>query len=243
MKVTIGASIATVYNDGAGNSCTYTYQLATKAFTFLATKLWKMRVYRLKLPTTATTIVASARGSVVGAPPAAAARSMTVSTLGVWAFGANETMTMTGIVLTASDTEEHPYEYMSMMVLDPGTLVSTITSATAGGVNCKDTWTVQTFIADTNTISASITPSATGLASLKFPANIDLVVAETDLVTREYDGKYAELGSKLLVSGLQIMSKQYAGVASQAYQYAAGNGSPIAIELYPVMHTTPIGAV
>lgn len=242
MKAALAISLSTAYDDGAGNTCNYVYAVAAKSFSYVATKHWKLRMYRAKLPTTTITLVAASRNTVVGAPPAANTRSVTITAQGVVTPGANETITDLSGSITLSEVEEHPYEYMSQCMPDLGTLIDTY-EVTVSGVPTenKDAWKSQVFIADADLTWFKWTISTTGIAQSKIPS-VYVLMAETDLITREYAGQYAELGAKALVGVLQAMNKQYAGIAAQAYQYAAGTGSPIALELVPALHECLMGS-
>jgi len=236
MKSTIKIELTTYYEDGA-NIASYSYTLVTHAVSYLASASWRLRAFKLTLPTAITTITAAARFVSGGAPPAAAARSITVSPAGVIAFlDVKEALLSMSLTLTAADVEEHPYLLMSAM----SPFVDGVASATISAVDCLDTFIPITYIASANTIVTVVTISAAYIAAKKIPL-MSTVIAQTDLVTREYSGMYAELAAKVIVTLSQLASKAYEGIAAQAVNYLQSGNSPMAMELSLTIHEAKTG--
>lgn len=239
MKITGKYVVVTHYDDGAGNTCDYSYKVSEKAFSLLSSTLWRMRVFSYKNPTSALSLTAYASASVVGAPPAFGTRTLGVSVAGVCTLGTNETLKRVDINHVCSDVEEHPYESISQMVLDPGAKVTTITNGAA--VSVKEEWQTETFVADTNSILACSTLSTTAVSAKTLP-EINVVIAETDLISREYSGQYYEAGAKALVTGAQALNGEWGGLAAQVSSYLLSGNSPVALELTATVHNIVGGA-
>lgn len=242
MKVTPTYRLYATYNDGAGNTATYVYVIAAKANTFTAVNLWRLRAFQLSKPTTTLALVCEGTALVGGAPPAFATRTLSISVAGVCTFkDAFEAVKEVRIAIAISDTEEHPYTLMSIMGLSDDRLY--VSSITVNALPAKDSWiaTPANLIADGVGPALVYTPSVSCIAAAVIP-NAEFVIAETDLVTREYTGMYMEVAAKGIISLIQAVNREYAGLAAQAVAYASSGNSPVALELPLAIHSIPMGA-
>lgn len=242
MKFTAHLHLITSYVQ-AGNTGQYTYDLAEKTFTVLAKDLWQLRAITALLATSAKSIVATSVSIGAGAPPAANTRTVAITAAGVCSFAdANEALLNLELKVTISDCEDHPYEIMSQMI-PAYDLVGTLQgwNGTAVVTVSEEEWiSNDSFIADGAYSYFCHTFTGTGITDKKLKP-ISLVFAETDLVTREYTGQYAELAMKGIVTVGQIAKKHYEGVAAQIANYVGSGASPLALELRLSEHTFRIG--
>jgi hypothetical protein len=238
MKCSLLLKIRSTYNDGAGNSCVYFYTGVTSSVTYLAKNSWKLRKFGVKRPSTNFIAVAYADGVVVGAPPAAGTRSVTFKPDGTYTIGANEVIDYCEYAFTLSDVEEHPYLLMDVMALGQ----DDVPLITVAGVDCRDKWAAITFIADADTFTIAHTLSLAAQAAFRFP-DLTIMIAEHDLVSREYTGMYYELGLKAVVTMLQMASKEYAGLSAQVASYATQDNLPNEIGLNVTVHDKKVGVL
>jgi len=141
------------------------------------------------------------------------------------------------VKIVASDVEENPYTLMSAEV----PLCDGLSTAEISSVDCSDKFVPVTYIADTDSVTLLVAPSAAYITAKKLPMP-SLVIAETDLVSREYSGQYVEVALKAVVSAVQAAGKIYEGMASQALNYLQNGASPMALELTMSLHDCKLGA-
>jgi hypothetical protein len=240
MKSTIKFCLLTTYNDGAGATATYHYELSHKAFTYLAKNSWRMRAFRLTRSATVAALTSVSKDIGTGSPPAT--RSISISATGVITFADVHEVTLAVTVLaTASDVEENVYLTQSMTSVLP-----------TGAVSCKldpgytvdvaEGWDAITYCADADAVLASFTLAPAQVALGAIPDHLNVIIADTDLVTREYTGMYMEVAAKAVVTIVQAMNKKYEGIAAQGVNYLQSGNSPMALELTTTMCDMAIGA-
>lgn len=237
MKATVVIRVSTTYDDGAGKTCVYGYPLASSVFAYLAKQSWRLRSFELGLPTSEMVITADYRAIVVSTPPAAGTRTITVAPAGVFSFiDAHEVITDILMAVTLSEVEEGAYDISEMIPSVAG--LETV----AGDLSTIDgDFTPHAFSADADHLSATGSLSNVFATAKKLPM-LTIIVAEHDLVTREYTGMYGELVAKALVSAIQVAAGSFEGLAAQAVTYLQSGNSPMALELSLTRHIVKVGA-
>jgi hypothetical protein len=242
MKFSILLTLRGSYSNG-GNTGKYDYKLIVKDVSALAKNIWQLRAFMLKLPAATKTITAYQITSSVGAPPAFGTRVITINTAGLVTFtDASETLEYISLKVTLSDVEDHPYEIMSCMIPAHDLVgTDTIWNGVVSVAASEDEWVSNdSFIIDAAYAMATHTFTGTGITDSKVKV-FGFVVAETDLVMREYTGQYTELALKVITSLGQAAKKHYEGIVAQVANYLQSGSSPMALELVLNNHEVTIG--
>jgi hypothetical protein len=245
MKYETLITVTTVYNDGAGNSCTYTYDLKNVAtVTTLDNAHWMARAVRVLLPPGTRSFTAVSLASSVGAPPAYTTRTMTLSKDGIMTLGTNETFPVyTGVSSTqgwltlkvtlreaAANTYLKHWFMAGLLPLTDGisrfsyaSLASSVAmTASASPLDLLEAST-ELFKTTSEYVYITTHPSAADAAIKKITFPI-LCWGDYDLLTREYDQRLVEGGLKALLIGLQAVKGRFEGAAAQLYGKLRGQG-------------------
>lgn len=253
MKATVRLTLKTAYDDGAGNTCKYSYDLLNVTYgqgqvvNILDADVWKMHAFVIKLPRAALSgKAAGAISSSVGAPPAYGTRTISISAAGKITVGSNEALESFIITVTFTEVPTHTYDKVSIIcnadianfstLLLTGVGGATKTSSTATDILALDD---QDAIKEAVATSAQFTLTAAARTALLIPS-MTFMTVESDLLNREYTGMYIEAVGKSVIGLVQIMNKRYEGVVSEAVDYLMGKDGPLTMHIPLVEHSAAI---
>lgn len=254
VKLTVQWLLLTAYDDGAGATANYVYLIGTKIGVIPAASIWRFRAFTMTAAKVAkAAIVAGLRYNVAGVPPAANTRTIDIATTGAVTFlDTDETLLcVCGTVsLTDVDGEVAPLLYdMNLMGLSHEK--ATADHMIATGCNAADAAKVRafdplmpvgpadafmdaTFSDDANAVAIGWRLTAAQIALGVVPTDFTFVLAEKDLVTRDYAGLTIELAGKAAITLAQVLLKNYSGLAAQAVNYITTGESPTTLNVVPL---------
>jgi hypothetical protein len=249
LKVKVELVLRGVYNDGAGNSCVYAYNVNSGTeITLLNTDFWKLLWFAIAPPAVGTTYTAYGISASVGAPPAFATRDLVVSSTGVLTWtDTDETFDHLWIKLTLVEAPDHEYEvwdfvnilealgkYEKILITLPVAGATTFTNP-AEDIIVEDSaeWGLASHY-----VVWEFHPSATEQARNRL-CTPTIGVVEGDLMSRPYDGMLIEAGIKainLMVKAKKGANKMLGVVAAEIGGYMAGD-SPFDVLIPQVTKT------
>lgn len=258
MKFTVNIVLMSTYNDGAGAVGTYSYNLtpsAGRVITILDTDIWKLLIFNGKLPTSTLSLTAVSLGTTSGSPPAYSGRTCTVSSAGLITFTAAshpeyETPQKLRMKITPSLVPTHEYEHD--IIMDHGadgkwatidlthdSTVQVTSSAPVEPVIMED---VNWAMIEGDDYYAQFTPCAADITA-KLVRAMTMSVVEKDLLSREYQGSWVELGAKAFLSMARAKGKKKLlnFVALEVADYLAGDG-PLDMYIPRKSYTVQMGA-
>lgn len=228
MKLTFNLNVYTLFDDGAGATARYNYLLVIGATPFdrVAATMWQLSTFTGMLPVTTTTWTAISRTVLGGAPPAAATRTMAVSSAGIATFvDADEELEKVLIQVTLSSVEDHLNDAPYLTIANVDSDWTSMTVEDGGGAVSPDAndgyemiWSATgDFFKVTGAISAA------NIALSKIPL-FSVAVGDKILLTRTYDGQYIEGGLKVALIALgSALSQSIEGIISTATNYLRGH--------------------
>jgi len=247
MKRTVTVILRAQYDDGAGATCYYDYYLVeAKELKSLTKDIWRLTSINVAMPGNAKVITAYSRAAVVGSPPAANTRTITVTPAGKVTFGTHETLGGHYVNVTIPDVEAHNYTSFSIghnVVGDYPTIASLLNGASLGTESAPEgiTHYEADYGVEGDVLSfwVAADPQDITDGQIRLPT---FFTVEEDLYCRAYTGASIELFGKVAIWAAQIRNRHLEGAAAQILDYLKRGQTPQTMTMPLVALSVTIGS-
>lgn len=217
--------LTTAFDDGAGNKATYVYTISGVTLTESALRIWKLHNFCISTGALAKTFTAVSRTVVLGAPPAANTRTLTITPQRLCTFADTDEVLFTfSATLALTVVEDHPYTDLKL-VIHPNQEFASFTTTISGGAPDNVTQMLVPIEYDTPQLlvtgdSAAIVGevAATAIASGILPV-FDFYLVDRELLERPFPLSFTQTAVKFGLAALPAFKGRYEGIAAALTNY------------------------